>query len=268
MQNHENPGTLNQNHQSGTVDLGSNGCRCAHVPWTAPCTRCTGPRWTGRSKRRGMQSKPSARDLKAQDARKRRAAATSPESGGARQGLAGIAPGRRSRPPFSRRAGAKRSGGACARDRGVYGGNCASPAAGTGRGRSDRCGELVSVLLCTKGRISAHSSKEKRASSKVQKMRRRRSLATAAGRVALRCGRGAASTTSRDEKLQQFELDEPLVNPKRRKEGQWRLSFTGGDEITTAAAGTRGGDAGELVLERVRWCAEKAKRGTRVRARA
>jgi hypothetical protein len=90
----------------------------------------------------------------------------------------------------------------------------------------------------------------------------------AAGRAALRCGRGAAPTGSGDENLQQSELDEPLVNPKRRKEGRRRLSFTGGDEITTVAAGTRGGDAGELVLERVRWCAEKAKGGTGVRARA
>jgi hypothetical protein len=152
MRNHENPGTLNQNRQSGTVDLGSNGCRCARVPWTAPCARCTGPRWTGHSKRRGMRSKPSARDLKAQNACKRRAAATSLESGGARQGLAGVAPRRRSRPPFCPRAGAKRSRGACARDREVYGGNCASTAAGTGRGRSGRSGELVSALLCTKGR--------------------------------------------------------------------------------------------------------------------
>jgi hypothetical protein len=152
MQNRETPGTLNQNRQSGTVDLGSNVCRCARVPWTASCARCTGPRWTGHSQRRGMRSKPSARDLKAQDACKRRAAVTSPLSGGARQGLAGVAPGRRSRPPFCRRAGAKRSGGACARDRGVYGGNCASPAVDTGRGRSGRSGELVSALLCTKGR--------------------------------------------------------------------------------------------------------------------
>jgi hypothetical protein len=112
--------------------------------------------------------------------------------------------------------------------------------------------------------IIAHSSKEKRASSKVKKMRQRRSLATAAGRAALRCGRGAAPTGSGDENLQQSELDEPLVNPKRRKEGWRRLSFTGGDEIRTAATGTRGGDAGELVLERVRWCAEKAKGGTGV----
>jgi hypothetical protein len=116
--------------------------------------------------------------------------------------------------------------------------------------------------------INAHSSKEKRASSKVKKMRRRRSLATTAGRAALRCGRGAAPTGSGDENLQQSELDEPLVNPRRKKEGRRRLPFTGGDEFTTAAAGTRGGDAGELVLERVSWCAEKAKGGACVRARA
>jgi hypothetical protein len=95
----------------------------------------------------------------------------------------------------------------------------------------------------------AHRSKEKRASSKVKKMRRWRSLATAAGRAALRCGRGAAPTGSGDENLQQSELDEPLMNPKRRKEGRRRLSFTGGDGITTAAVETRGGDGGELVLE-------------------
>jgi hypothetical protein len=62
--------------------------------------------------------------------------------------------------------------------------------------------------------IIAHSSKEKRASSKVKKIRRRRSLATAAGRAVLRCGRGAAPTGSGDENLQPIELDEPLVNPK------------------------------------------------------
>jgi hypothetical protein len=35
---------------------------------------------------------------------------------------------------------------------GVYGSDCASPAAGTGRGWSGRSGELVSTLLCTKRR--------------------------------------------------------------------------------------------------------------------
>jgi hypothetical protein len=76
------------------------------------------------------------------------------------------------------------------------------------------------------------------------------------------------STGSGDENLQQSELDEPLVNPRRKREGRRRLSFTGGDEFTTAAAGTRGDDAGDLVLERVRWCAERAKGGAGVRARA
>jgi hypothetical protein len=93
-------------------------------------------------------------------------------------------------------------------------------------------------------------------------------LATAAGRAALRCGRGAAPTGFGDENLQPIELDEPLVNPKRRKEGQRRLSFTGGDECTTAAAGTRGSGAGELVLEQASGCAGKAKGGAGVRARA
>jgi hypothetical protein len=72
---------------------------------------------------------PTALDVCVRDA-----AATSPECGGVRQELAGVGPGRRSRPPLRPQAGAKRCGGACARDRGVYGGNCASPAAGTGRG--------------------------------------------------------------------------------------------------------------------------------------
>jgi hypothetical protein len=118
------------------------------------------------------------------------------------------------------------------------------------------------------GGVIAHSSKEKRASSKVKKMRRRRSLAATAGRAALRCGRGAAPTGSVDENLQQSELNEPLVNPRREREGRRRLSFTGGDEFMTAAARTRGGDGGDFVLERVRWCAEREKGEAGVRARA
>jgi hypothetical protein len=92
--------------------------------------------------------------------------------------------------------------------------------------------------------------KEKKASSKTKGMRRRWWLATATGRAALRCDRGRGSYGPGDENLQQPELDEPLVNLRRKKEGRRRLSFTGGDEFTTAAAGTRGGDAGELMLER------------------
>jgi hypothetical protein len=46
--------------------------------------------------------------------------------------------------------------------------------------------------------------------------------------------------------LQQHVLDKPLVNPRREKEGRRRLSFTGGDEFTTAAVGTRGGAPVEL----------------------
>jgi hypothetical protein len=69
-------------------------------------------------------------------------------------------------------------------------------------------------------------------SSKVKEMRRRWSLATAAGRAALRCDRGRGTYGPGDENLQQPELDEPLVNPRRKKEGRRRLSFTGGDKET------------------------------------
>jgi hypothetical protein len=134
------------------VDLRSNGCRRARAPWTAPCARCTGPRWTGRIKRRGMRSGPLVRDPTALDARKRWAAVTSPESGGARRELAGIGSGWRSRPLARPQVSSKCRGDACARVRGVYGGYCASPAAGTGRGQSGRSGELVGTRLCTKRR--------------------------------------------------------------------------------------------------------------------
>jgi hypothetical protein len=91
LQNCKSSGALNQNGQPSTVDLRSNGHRLARARWTAPCTRCTGPRWTARFKRRGMRSWPSARDRTAQDACKRWAAATSPESGSAGRELAGAA---------------------------------------------------------------------------------------------------------------------------------------------------------------------------------
>jgi hypothetical protein len=105
-----------------------------------------------RLNRRGTRSWPSARDRTAQDACKRWAAATSPESGGARRELAGVGPGRRSRPPLRPRARAKCRGGTCARDRGVKGGDRASSAAGTGRGRRGCSDELVEALLCVKRR--------------------------------------------------------------------------------------------------------------------
>jgi hypothetical protein len=152
LQNYKSSGALNQNHQSGTVDLRSNGYRCARVPWTAPCARCTGPRWTGRITRRGTRSGPSTQDLTALDVCTRWAAAASPERGGARRELAGVGPRRRSHPPLRPRARAKCRGGACARDRGVKGGDRASPAAGTGWGRRGCSGELAGTLLCVKGR--------------------------------------------------------------------------------------------------------------------
>jgi hypothetical protein len=233
------------------VDLRSNGHGLARAPWTAPCARCTGPRWTARFKRRGTRSWPSARDRTAQDAC-RWAAAMSPESGGARRELAGVGPGRRSRPSTRPQASAKRRGGACTRDRGVKGGDRASSAAGAERGWRGCSGELAGTLLCVKGRdwagVNAHSSTVKRASSKTKRIQRRRGLATAAGRAALRCGRGAAPTGSEDANLQPNELDEPLVNPKRREGRRQRWSFTDGDACT-AASGTRGGGAGELGLD-------------------
>jgi hypothetical protein len=82
-------------------------------------------------------------------------------------------------------------------------------------------------------------------------MRRRWSLATAAGRAALRCGRGAAPTGPGDENLQQPELDEPLANQKRKKEGRRDLSFTGGSN-DTAAARNRGDSKGEWGCARAR----------------
>jgi hypothetical protein len=72
----------------------------------------------------------------------------------------------------------------------------------------------------------------------MKRIQQRRGLATAAGR-------GAAPTGSEDGKLPPIELDEPLVNPKRREGRRRRWPFTDGD-VCPAAAGTRGGGAGEL----------------------
>jgi superfamily I DNA and/or RNA helicase len=43
----KNSGALKEKGRSRTVDLRSNGGRRMRAPWTAPWTRCTGPRWTG-----------------------------------------------------------------------------------------------------------------------------------------------------------------------------------------------------------------------------
>jgi hypothetical protein len=91
--------------------------------------------------------------------------------------------------------------------------------------------------------INAHSSKVKRASSKVKRFQQRRGLAMSAGRAALRRGQGAAPTGSEDGNLQPIELDEPLVNPKRKREGRRRWSFTDGDVCTRR----RGPEAAALV---------------------
>jgi hypothetical protein len=92
-------------------------------------------------------------------------------------------------------------------------------------------------------------------------------LAMAADRAALRCGRGAAATGVGDRNLRQHVLVKPLAIPRIKKKERRDQSFTGGDELT-AAAGTRGGGAGELGLGCVRWCVAGAKgrAGARVRA--
>jgi hypothetical protein len=95
-----------------TVDLRSNGHGLARARWTAPCNRCTGPRWTAHSKRRGTRSVPSVQDLTALDARVRDAAASTPECGGAQWELAGVAPRRRSRPLARPHGSSKRRGDA------------------------------------------------------------------------------------------------------------------------------------------------------------
>jgi hypothetical protein len=50
----KNSGALEEKGRSRTVDLRSNGRRRVRAPWTASCTRCTGPLWTALSKRKGI----------------------------------------------------------------------------------------------------------------------------------------------------------------------------------------------------------------------
>jgi hypothetical protein len=121
LQKNKSLGALKQNGQPSAVDLRSNGHGLTRAPWTAPCAWRTGPRWTAPFKRRGTRSGPSAQDLTALDVRERGATASTPECGGARQGLTGVGPVRRSRPSSRPRVGAKCSAGVCARDQGVRG---------------------------------------------------------------------------------------------------------------------------------------------------
>jgi hypothetical protein len=72
----------------------------------------------------------------------------------------------------------------------------------------------------------------------------------------------------KDVNLQQHVLDKPLVNLRSKKERRRRLSFTGGDEITTAAAGTRGGAPVELGSSAWSSVLRVQKGGAGVRARA
>jgi hypothetical protein len=233
------------------VDLRSNGHGHARAPWTAPCARCTGPRWTPPPpfKRRGTRSWPSSRDRTAQDAckrwrrRRRRREAARGESSPALaldsapghlsdHGLvqnvvrahAHVTEGSRGRSCLT---GGRHRKGAVRLLRRAHGGAAVRERKGNWAG------------------VNAHSSTVKRASSKTKRIQRRRGLATAAGRAALRRGRGAAPTGFEDVNLQPNELDEPLVNPKRSEGRRRRWSFTDGGACT-AAAGTRGGGAWEL----------------------
>jgi hypothetical protein len=58
---------------------------------------------------------------------------------------------------------------------------------------------------------------------------------------------GAAPTGAGDENLRHHKLDEPLANPRTKKEERQSQFFTGGKEITTTAR-NRGGGAGK------NWC--------------
>jgi hypothetical protein len=99
-----------------------------------------------------MRSEPPAQDLTALDVCVRDAAASTPKCGGARRELAGVAPGRRSRPLTRPQDSTKRRGDACTRDRGVKGSDRASPAAGARRGRRGCSGELVEAPKCARRR--------------------------------------------------------------------------------------------------------------------
>jgi hypothetical protein len=121
-----------------------------HSPWTVLCTRCTGPRWTAPFKPKGYLIW-AIRAVSDGPGRARvGAVASTPECGGARQGLAGASPGRRSRPSFRPRVRTTCCVGACARDHGVRGNDWASPSAGTVRGRRGYSGEPGETMPCAK----------------------------------------------------------------------------------------------------------------------
>jgi hypothetical protein len=153
--------------------------------------------------------------------------------------------------------------GACAHDQGVKGGDRASPAAGTGRGRRGYSGELGEALLCVKGRRIGQgflltACRRRRRAQKRREGAGGGNLATAADRAALRCGRGAAATGVGDRNLRQHVVVKPLAIPRIKKKERRDQSFTGGDELT-AAAGTRGGGVGGIGVMCVKWSAAGAK---------
>jgi hypothetical protein len=121
LQKFKRSGALKQIRQLSAVDLRSNGHRCTRAPWTAPCARRTGPRWTVPLKRKGYLISAVCARSDGPGQTRAGATASTPECGSARQGLAGASPGRRSRPSSRPRVGAKCNAGACARDQGVRG---------------------------------------------------------------------------------------------------------------------------------------------------
>jgi hypothetical protein len=151
------------------------------------------------------------------------------------------------------------------------GGDRASPAAGTVRGRCGHSGELGETLLCAKqrgigqgffltacrGRRRAQKRREGAGGEAWQRRRIGRRSGVVGARLPRASGTGTCDSTCLLSSWQPHES-------KRRSEDQ---SFTGGDELT-AAAGTRGGDAGKLGHTCVCWCVAEAKGGVGARVRA
>jgi hypothetical protein len=183
-------GALKQIRQLSAVDLRSNGHGCTHAPWTAPCARRTGPRWTVPLKRKGYLIWAVRARSDGPGHARAGATASTPECGGARQGLAGASPGRRSRPSSRPRleqnaaralahvtkGSGGRSGLTCGRHR-------------KGAARPLRRARGDAVVREIKGNWAggfAHCVQRKKAGSRAERRRQRRGSTTAAARAALR----------------------------------------------------------------------------------
>jgi hypothetical protein len=139
------------------------------------------------------------------------------------------------------------------------GGGAAAPASSWARGCAQKKGE-AGWGYCSPWRVEPEAT----AGAEREAKERARIDGDPGGAPA--DGEGAPGGV-KDVNLQQHVLDKPLVNPRNKKEGRRRLSFTGGDENTTAAAGTRGGALVELGSSAWSWCVGKAKGGAGDRAR-